>query len=192
MNEQALLQHRAPMPNGGLSNTPNPRANLISWPQHGNPDPRKVSSPTPEEKRKKKKGLAKIWSIVTGSSPGPKSEHSYSKSTDLKVTGGNQVYGIADDDYPLAPPPPLSYLVDRDGGGNRSRRHSSTPCLPGTVGQQPGKSLPRPPSQQGYNGVPTSPPTAPSSALPSPVSLDRKSTRLNSSHPYISRMPSSA
>jgi len=171
MNEQLHPQYRASIPNGSPPSTPNPRANLISWPQHGNSDPRKVSSPTPEEKRKKKKGLAKIWSIVTGSSPRPKSEHSHSKSADLKVTGGNQVYGIADDDYPLAPPPPLSYLVDRDGGGNRSRRHSSTPCLPGTVGQQSGKSLPRPPSQQGYNGIPTSPPTAPSSALPSPVSL---------------------
>lgn len=168
MNEQA---HRASMPNGGLPDTPHPRQNLVSWPQHGNPDPRKVSSPTPEEKRKKKKGLAKIWSIVTGSSPRAKSEYSHSKSADLKATGGNQVYGIADDDYPLAPPPPLSYLVDREGGGSRSRRHSSTPCLPGTIGQQSGKSLPRPPSQQGYNGVPTSPPTAPSSALPSPVSL---------------------
>lgn len=171
MNEQAQLQHRASVPNGGLPHTPDPRANPTSWPQHGNPDPRKVSSPIPEEKRKKKKGLAKIWSIVTGSSPRSKSEHTHSKSADPKVTGGNQVYGIADDDCPLTPPPPLSYLVDRDGGGNRPRRHSSTPCLPGTVGQQPVKSLPRPPSQHGYNGVPTSPPTAPSSALPSPVSL---------------------
>ena len=168
MNEKARLQHLASLPNGSLPNTSNPRVNLVSWPQHGAPDPRKVSSPTPEEKRKKKKGLAKIWSIVTGSVPGSKSEHSHSKLADLKATGGNQVYGITDDDYPLAPPPPLSYLVDRDGGGNRPRKHSSTPCLPGTVGQQP---LPQLPTQQGYNGVPTSPPTAPSSALPSPISL---------------------
>ena len=147
------------------------RANPISPSQHDNSDHRKAPSPTPEEKRKKKKGFSKIWSIVTGSSPRPKSEHNHSKSADYKVAGGNQVYGITDDDYPLAPPPPLSYLVDRDGGGNRSRRHSSTPCLPGTAGQHPGQSLPQSPSQQGYNGVPTSPPTAPSSVLPSPVSL---------------------
>ena len=147
------------------------RANPISSPQHGNSDHRKISSPTPEEKRKKKKGLAKLWSIVTGSSPAPKSEHSHSKSADSKVTGGNQVYAIPDDDYPLAPPPPLSYLVDRDGGGNRSRRHSSTPCLPGTVSQHSNQSLPQSPGQQGYNGLSTSPPTAPSSVLPSPVSL---------------------
>jgi len=190
MNEQALLQqHRASVHNGGLSNTSDPRTNITSWPQHVHPDPRKVSSPTPEEKRKKKKGLAKIWSIVTGSGPRPKSEHSHSKSADHKVSGGNQVYGITDDDYPLAPPPPLSYLVDRDGGGNRQRRHSSTPCLPGAAGQQPSQSLPQSPSQQGYNGVPTSPPTAPSSILPSPVSL-RMHPAINEAPPLVMTGPS--
>jgi len=182
LNEQAYAQHRASIPNGGLPNASAHRANLTSWPQHGNgnPGPRQTVSPTPEEKRKKKKGLAKFWSIVTGSTPRPKSEHNHSKSVDLKANGGGQIYGITDDDYPLAPPPPLSYLVDRDGGGNRPRRHSSTPCLPGTIGQQPSQTLPQSPSQQGsmfqiqqqgYNGVPTSPPTAPSSSLPSPTSL---------------------
>lgn len=180
MNEQACLENRASLPNGNLSNASTLRADLASWPQHGNPGPRPVTSPGPEEKRKKKKGLAKFWSIVTGSAPRPKSEHTHSKTADPKTTGGNQVYGITDDDYPLAPPPPLSYLVDRDGGGNRPRRHSSTPYLPGIVGQQPSQPLPQPPSQQGsmlqvqqqgFNGVPTSPPTAPSSALPSPTSL---------------------
>ncbi|KAF9647272.1 hypothetical protein BDM02DRAFT_2717585 [Thelephora ganbajun] len=180
MNEQARLQYRTSMPNRTYPNTSTstPRAGPTPWPQHSNPHPRNVSSPTPEEKRKKKKGLAKIWSIVTGSVPEPKLEHSHPKSADPKATGGNQVYGIADDDYPLAPPPPLSYLVDRDGGGNRTRRHSSTPCLPGTIGQQPGQPHPQSPNQQGsifqaqqqgYNGTPTSP-TVPSSVLPSPTS----------------------
>lgn len=167
MNEKAYSPHRTSMLIGHSPSMSSLRANQTSSPQHDNLDHRKVSSPTPEDKRKKKKGLAKLWSIVTGSSPGPKSEHNHSKSADFRVTGGSQVYGITEDDYPLAPPPPLSYLVDRDGGGNRSRRHSSTPCLPGTVGQHPNPSL----SQQGYNGVSTSPPTAPSSVLPSPVSL---------------------
>ena len=180
MNEQAYLEHRASPPNGGLSNASTLRADLASWPQHGNPGSNQVASPGPEEKPKKKKGLAKFWSIVTGSTPRSKSEHSHPKTADPKIAGGNQVYGIADDDYPLAPPPPLSYLVDRDGGGNRPRRHSSTPYLPGTVGQQPSQPLSQSPSQQGSilqaqqqssNGVPTSPPTAPSSALPSPISL---------------------
>ena len=168
MNEKANCQNRASMLIGRPPSTSSLRAS-ITLPQHGNPDHRQATSPTREEKRKKKKGLAKIWSIVTGSSPRPKSEHNHSKSVDFKATGGNQVYAIADDDYPLAPPPPLSYLVERDGGGNRSRRHSSTPCLPGAAGQP--SNQPQSPSQQGYNGAPTSPPTAPSSALPSPVSL---------------------
>lgn len=167
-NEKGYSQHRSSIFNGRPPSMTSLRINLAS-PLNDNPDARKAVSPTPEEKRKKKKGFAKIWSIVTGSSPMPKSEHSHSKSMDLKAMSGNQVYGITDDDFPLAPPPPLSYLVDRDGGGNRTRRHSSTPCLPGTMGQSP--NLPQSPSQQGYNGAPTSPPTAPSSALPSPVSL---------------------
>ena len=180
MNEQAYLQHLASMPNGGLSNTPTLHANLASRPQHGSSDPRHVSTPSTEERRKKKKGLAKFWSIVTGSGPRPKSEHNHSKSADFKVTGGNQAYGITEDDYPLAPPPPLSYLVDRDGGGNRPRRHSSTPYLPGTISQQPSQSFPQSPNQQGstfqaqqqgFNGVSLSPPTAASSSLPSPTSL---------------------
>jgi len=180
MNEQAYLLQRTSMPNGGLSNTSTLHANLASWPQHGSAGPRQVVSPTPEEKRKKKRGLAKFWSIVTGSTPRPKSEHNHSKSADFKVIGGNQVYGGGtEDDYPLAPPPPLSYLVDREGGGNRTRRHSSTPYLPGTAGQQPSQSLPQSPTQQGSilqaqrgsNGVSPSPPTAPSSSLPSPTSL---------------------
>lgn len=171
MNEKAYLEHLASMPNGGVSNTSTLRAGLASWPQHGSPDPRQVAPPCPEEKRKKKKGFAKFWSIVTGSAPRPKSEHSHSKTANLKATGGSQVYGITDDDYPLAPPPPLSYLVDRDGGGNRPRRHSSTPYLPGTVGQQLSQSLPQSPSQQGFNGVSASPPTIPSSTLPGPTNL---------------------
>ena len=171
MNEKANSPHRTSMLIGRPPSMSSLCANPMPPSQNGNPDHRKLS-PTVEEKGKKKKGFAKIWSIVTGSSPRPKSEHSHSKSVDFKATGGNQMYGNnTEDDYPLAPPPPLSYLVDRDGGGNRSRRHSSTPYLPGTVGQNSNPSLPQSPSQQGYNGASTSPPTAPSSVLPSPVSL---------------------
>lgn len=173
MNEKAYSQHRTSVFSGRPPSMSSLRENFTSLPQRDNSDQRGARSQTPEEKRKKKRGFAKLWSIVTGSSPRPKSEHSHShsKSVDPKAVSGNQVYGTADDDYPLAPPPPLSYLVDRDGGGNRPKRHSSTPCLPGTIGQHPNQSRPQSPSQQGYNGVPTSPPTAPSSVLPSPVSL---------------------
>jgi hypothetical protein len=177
MNEQAHLQHHAAMPTGGL-------CDASSWPQHGNVDPQRAVSPGREEKQKKKKGLAKLWSIVTGSTPRSKSEHTHSKSMDFKSTGGNQVYGAAEDDYPLAPPPPLSYLVDRDGSGNRPRRHSSTPFLPGTVGQPPNQSLPQSP-----NGVSPSPPTAPSSILPSPTSL-RMPRAINDSPSLVAIGPS--
>ncbi len=66
-----------------------------------------------------------------------------------------------DDDYPLAPPPPLSYLVSRGTGDNASSalRHVSTPSLPSSV--SPNYAL---------SSVGMSSPTAPSSLLPSPTS----------------------
>ncbi|KAH9485406.1 hypothetical protein JR316_0002314 [Psilocybe cubensis] len=101
--------------------------------------------------KKKKGGLAKIWRIVTGKNDGFQ-----------QATPGTKNEG-QEDDLPLAPPPPLSYLVDRGppdlhtGGG---MRHSSTPSLPSVVSPKFGSPPP---------GM--SPPTAPSSLLPSPVSL---------------------
>jgi len=69
--------------------------------------------------------------------------------------------GVHDDDYPLAPPPPLSYLVSRGTGdnGGSALRHVSTPSLPSSA--SPNYPL----SSSGM-----SPPTAPSSLLPSPTS----------------------
>ncbi|KAF8798729.1 hypothetical protein BYT27DRAFT_7228310 [Phlegmacium glaucopus] len=107
---------------------------------------------TNEDKTKKKKGgLAKIWRIVTGSG---KSENT--PRDVLQKTEGN------DDDLPLAPPPPLSYLVDRGptdllSGGPR---HASTPSLPSVTS-----------AKFGLSSAGMSPPTAPSSILPSPTSL---------------------
>ncbi|KAF9009766.1 hypothetical protein BDZ89DRAFT_1143742 [Hymenopellis radicata] len=63
------------------------------------------SEPTP----KKKKGLAKIWGIVTHSS----------RNESKRQTESN---GRTDDE-PLAPPPPLTYLLSCEG------RHVSTPTL---------------------------------------------------------------
>ncbi|KAJ7072327.1 hypothetical protein C8F01DRAFT_972448 [Mycena amicta] len=94
----------------------------------------------PEKAKKKKKGLAKIWGIVTGSSKHQNNPH--------------EPVATLEDDTPLAPPPPLSYLVRGEGG-----RHSSTPSLPSTTSPKFGLSSP---------GM--SPPTAPSSILPSPAS----------------------
>ncbi|KAI9463562.1 hypothetical protein BJY52DRAFT_1115298 [Lactarius psammicola] len=109
----------------------------------------------PEDKPKKKKGLAKIWRLVTGSSR---------NDVDNTLTNVSHVRSLDrahDDDYPLAPPPPLSYLVSRGTGdnGGSALRHVSTPSLPSSA--SPNYPL----SSAGM-----SPPTAPSSLLPSPTS----------------------
>lgn len=94
-----------------------------------------------DKSKKKKTGLAKIWGIVT-------------RTNKPDSRGQDAPYGEkTDDNLPLAPPPPLSYLVNHRP---RSNRHASTPSLILTpkVGSSPGLS----------------PPTAPSSVLPSPAS----------------------
>lgn len=104
-----------------------------------------------EDKQKKRKSLAKIWRLVTGTS----------KNTSAPIPDLSQTRSLDrphDDDYPLAPPPPLSYLVSR-GTGDNAPRHVSTPSLPSSV--SPNYPL----SSAGM-----SPPTAPSSSLPSPTS----------------------
>ncbi|KAF9461260.1 hypothetical protein BDZ94DRAFT_1323411 [Collybia nuda] len=75
--------------------------------------------------KKKKKGFAKIWRIVTGSG-----KHDGTISQDA-----SQSLERNDDDLPLAPPPPLSYLVDRGPSELRpvSGRHASTPSLPSLI-----------------------------------------------------------
>ncbi|RPD78058.1 hypothetical protein L226DRAFT_567756 [Lentinus tigrinus ALCF2SS1-7] len=125
------------------SNTPTLRASQ-SW-------PRAVTSPEPPASSvpattKKKNGFKKIWKLVTGHSKAAGKGASVSRSVDRH-----------EDDMPLAPPPPLSYLVDREGG---SRRHVSTPSLLSSVS----------PNQFSQSQWAPSPPTAPSSALPSPTS----------------------
>ncbi|CDO75686.1 hypothetical protein BN946_scf184941.g39 [Trametes cinnabarina] len=125
------------------SNTPTLRASQ-SWPRAvTSPDPAVSSVPTTT---KKKNGLKKIWKLVTGSSKGAAKGASQSKSVDRH-----------EDDMPLAPPPPLSYLVDREGGAG-ARRHLSTPSLLSSM------------SPNQFSQFAPSPPTAPSSALPSPTS----------------------
>jgi hypothetical protein len=96
---------------------------------------------------KKRGGLAKIWRFIVSN----KSEITLSSRTrSLKN----------EDDAPLAPPPPLSYLVDRrQGDVNHSpARHSSTPSLPST---SPRNVVFSPSLSNG---------TAPSSLIPSPSS----------------------
>ncbi|KAJ3735684.1 hypothetical protein DFJ43DRAFT_1144003 [Lentinula guzmanii] len=105
-----------------------------------------------DEKPKKKKGLAKIWRFVTRSGKNESSSARGSQSLDRTED---------DTDYPLAPPPPLSYLVNRGNPGDRmGPRHASTPSLPLTASPKLALSS--------TTGI--SPPTAPSTALPSPAS----------------------
>lgn len=107
-----------------------------------------------EDRQKKRKSLAKIWRLVTGTS-----KHTSAPLPDLSQTCS--LDRAHDDDYPLAPPPPLSYLVSRGASDNASSalRHVSTSSLPSSV--SPNHPL---------SSVGMSPPTAPSSSLPSPTS----------------------
>ncbi|KAI0683315.1 hypothetical protein BC835DRAFT_757612 [Cytidiella melzeri] len=97
---------------------------------------------------KKRKGLLKFWKIVTGQLSKREASHSrrsQSRSMDRSL-----------DDAPLAPPPPLSYLVNQG-----SKRHLSTPSLPSAI------------SPATISPYGTSPPTVPSSTFPSPTSSPR-------------------
>ncbi len=108
-----------------------------------------TTEPTPV---KKVKGLKKIWKLVTGSG----------NKGDSLPNGRGQSRSLErpEDDLPLAPPPPLSYLVNRDQRSASARRHVSTPSLP---------------SSNTLSAFATSPQTAPSSLVPSPTS-SRRST----------------
>lgn len=123
-----------------------------SWPQGDVP---LVQAHTHDagQPTKKAKGFKKIWKIVTGTR---------SKSVDHSTNTRNQSMVSPTDDGPLAPPPPLSYLVNRErsGGGGSARRHVSTPSLPTANAVSPNVSSSYMPS----------PPTAPSSIVPSPTS----------------------
>ncbi|KAG5636519.1 hypothetical protein H0H81_007745 [Sphagnurus paluster] len=102
--------------------------------------------------KKKKKGLAKIWGIVTGSK----------RQASAARRDTSQSFDRTDDDLPLAPPPPLSYLVNRGPSELRimNGRHGSTPSLPSLASPKLPSSSPP--------GM--SPSTGPSSIFPSPAS----------------------
>lgn len=111
---------------------------------------------TDEKPKKKRNGLAKIWRLVKGGSS-HKDETTAVPRESLRPVDRN------DDDSPLAPPPPLSYLVERGPGehlGGAGGRHASTPSLPSTTSPRNG----------GFSSAGMSPSTAPTSLLPSPTS----------------------
>ncbi|ELU42451.1 hypothetical protein AG1IA_03471 [Rhizoctonia solani AG-1 IA] len=106
-----------------------------------------IHADQPGEKKKKHKGLTKIWKIVTGSS---------SKDKNIAVHEKQQL-----DDEPLAPPPPLSYLVARQGGDRAGG---------GAGGARDLDRRASTPTSSSRSAAPMSPATAPSSILPSPTS----------------------
>ncbi len=110
-----------------------------------------------EPKPKKKKGLAKIWGIVTRSS----------RNDNKRQTESN---GRTDDE-PLAPPPPLTYLLSREG------RHVSTPTLSSST------------MKMTMSPVALSPTSASSTHLPTPSS-SRPSGSGSDSDTAIARQPS--
>ncbi|KAF6760339.1 hypothetical protein DFP72DRAFT_103401 [Ephemerocybe angulata] len=95
-----------------VSNNPN-SSRLSSFWSSGDPQSDLVAE---EKAKKKKSGLIKWWRAVTGSN---------------KPDAQNR-NRAAEDDMPLAPPPPLSYLVNRGSaeGPNANGRHASSPSTP--------------------------------------------------------------
>lgn len=135
--------------------TPSLRQSQV-WPHSGElPQIRLEDIP-----KKKKHGLAKIWKTLTGSKKSSSQADSYN----------GHIGSFGEDDLPLAPPPPLSYLVERGPG-----EHT------GPIARQSTISLPSIASPKNMLSSPTmSPVTSPSSLLPSPTSsrpnIDQEST----------------
>ncbi|TDL24244.1 hypothetical protein BD410DRAFT_786353 [Rickenella mellea] len=75
------------------------------WPSRRSMDTERGAS---MDRPKKKKGLAKIWNLFTGNKAEQNDANSQ-RSRDIHSNG-------TEDDLPLAPPPPLSYLVSRTTG----------------------------------------------------------------------------
>ncbi|KAJ7096323.1 hypothetical protein C8R44DRAFT_374545 [Mycena epipterygia] len=109
------------------------------WP----PMDQDVREPVQDKTKKKKKGFAKIWGIVTGSSKHQNNSNSREPS---------QSYERNEDDGPLAPPPSLSYLVNR-GRASDGGRHASTPSLPSTTSPKVGLSSSDAAEQRKSNGT---------------------------------------
>jgi hypothetical protein len=127
-----------------------PRRSQLWSPIEVDSEPQETLVEEPTPKKKKKKGLAKIWKIVTGSS----------KQDSAQARDVQRAHDRHEDDYPLAPPPPISYLLNRSPGDlHNSQRHGSTTSLQSSMSPR-----------NGLSSVHLSPPTAPSSVLPSPAS----------------------
>ncbi|KAH9176407.1 hypothetical protein EDB89DRAFT_158420 [Lactarius sanguifluus] len=101
---------------------------INSWRNGAALVPQRGFEQPPEDKPKKKNGLAKIWRLVTGSS-----KNDVDPST-INISHARSPERAHDDDYPLAPPPPLSYLVSRGTGDNGG---SALRLLPSPTSSRP-------------------------------------------------------
>ncbi|KAH8119587.1 hypothetical protein DFH11DRAFT_1723091 [Phellopilus nigrolimitatus] len=126
------------------SNAPSLRASG-QWPRRASLSvdcPVQPSDSDNRPKAKKKRGLAKIWCLVTGS-------HKNAKEGDAQRGNGREVQSTErSEDEPLAPPPPLSYLVNRTTPRERSMSAASrrTSIPPAAVAPPPSTALPTPTS----------------------------------------------
>lgn len=166
-HESTGLRVRSPVGDRSMLSTP--RHSQL-WPPVEPQEPLDTPVDEKDKSKKKRKGIAKIWKLVRGNKENPQDHASSRDLARSQDTERNE------DDLPLAPPPPLSYLVERGPGEHlgSSGRHVSTPSLPST-------SSPR--NQFSSSGM--SPSTAPSSLLPSPTSsrpsgIDRDADRKSS------------
>jgi hypothetical protein len=151
-HESTGLRVRSPVSDRSMLSTP--RHSQL-WPPVEPQEPLDTPVDEKDKSKKKRKGIAKIWKLVRGNK---ENLQDHASSRDLARSQDTE---RNEDDLPLAPPPPLSYLVERGPGEHlgSSGRHVSTPSLPST-------SSPR--NQFSSSGM--SPSTAPSSLLPSPTS----------------------
>ncbi|KAI5117106.1 hypothetical protein M0805_008225 [Coniferiporia weirii] len=118
------------------SNAPSVR-HSEQWPRRASLSIDRTGTPIDRD-RPKKKGFAKIWGMVTG--------HRSSK-IDTQRGRTSQSIDRSEDNAPLAPPPPLSYLVNRTSRERAmsSATHRTSTLIP-TATSTPGSSLPTPTS----------------------------------------------
>lgn len=124
-------------------------------------------TPSTTVKKKKRRGIGKLWRIITGT---PTKAHDHPGVVDSRPPHQEE----DDEDLPLAPPPPLSYLVNR---GNSQSERSMTMMSQGRHVSMPSLTLsngahhPRSNSAPSGVGVSLSSPSDQSSTLPSPTEV---------------------
>ncbi|KAG8964481.1 hypothetical protein FRC03_001732 [Tulasnella sp. 419] len=134
-----------------------------------------VSGGGKAKKKSSSRGLGKLWKIMTGQSRGGHGSHADDASMLNREKASIMASQEEDLSAPLAPPPPLSYIISNRSDRSPHSRHLSGGSTTATPGGQAGPQhspspYPRPASGAPPSSTGVSPPTAPSSLLPSPTS----------------------